>query len=98
VLGWSTTRVGARSRTPTARRVCRINEHASVRPYVSAGIGTAGGSAEREPYVETADQCWTGGVVCGLGLAEVSITTDGSEGVGTGGSSGNCSGTAKYTF
>ncbi|AIS02312.1 RHS repeat-associated core domain-containing protein [Streptomyces glaucescens] len=75
-----------------------INEDGSVRPYVSAGVGTPGGSVDASLASGSADRGWTGEVACGFGPLEASVSTDGSEGVGTGGSTGKCSGTAKYTF
>ncbi|MER7487623.1 RHS repeat-associated core domain-containing protein [Streptomyces sp. NPDC126497] len=75
-----------------------INEDGSLHPYVSAGVGTPGGSVDASLASGSADQGWTGEVACGFGPFDVSVATDGSEGVGTGGSTGKCSGTAKYTF
>ncbi|PJN01568.1 Wall-associated protein [Streptomyces sp. CB01201] len=75
-----------------------INEDGSVHPYLSVGGGTPGVSADASLASGSADTGLTGEVACGFGPAELSVATDGSEGVGTGGSSGKCSASAKYTF
>jgi hypothetical protein len=75
-----------------------VNEDGNLRPYLSAGVGTPGASADASLASESADRGWTGEVACGFGPFEASVATDGSESVGTGGSTGKCSGTAKYTF
>ncbi|MFF0157936.1 RHS repeat-associated core domain-containing protein [Streptomyces sp. NPDC005263] len=75
-----------------------INEDGSLHPYVQFGAGTPGLSADASLASGSADSGWTGEVSCGVGPAELSVATDGSEGVGTGGSSGKCSASAKYTW
>ncbi|MGW0412240.1 RHS repeat-associated core domain-containing protein [Streptomyces collinus] len=75
-----------------------INEDGGVHPYLSVGLGTPGASGDLGLASGSAGPGWTGEVACGLGPAELSVATDGSEGVGTGGSTGKCSGTVKYTF
>ncbi|MFI5875114.1 RHS repeat-associated core domain-containing protein [Streptomyces sp. NPDC051445] len=75
-----------------------INDDGSVHPYLSAGVGTPGASADAGLASGSAGPGWTGEVACGIGPVDLSVATDGSEGVGTGGSTGKCSGTAKYTF
>ncbi|MFI9809443.1 RHS repeat-associated core domain-containing protein [Streptomyces sp. NPDC052301] len=75
-----------------------INNDGSVHPYLSIGTGTPGASADASLASGSADPGLTGEVACGIGPADVSAGTDGSVGVGTGGSTGKCSATAKYTF
>ncbi|MEV6552772.1 RHS repeat-associated core domain-containing protein [Streptomyces sp. NPDC051597] len=75
-----------------------VNEDGSVHPYLSVGVGSPGASADASLASGSADSGLTGEVACGFGPAELSVATDGSEGVGTGGSTGKCSASAKYTF
>jgi RHS repeat-associated protein len=75
-----------------------INEDGSVHPYASAGVGTPGGSVNASLASGSASKGTTGQVGCGIGPVQASVATDGSEGVGTGGSSGKCSGSVKYTW
>ncbi|MEU9026234.1 RHS repeat-associated core domain-containing protein [Streptomyces sp. NPDC048383] len=75
-----------------------VNEDGSVHPYLSLGVGNPGASVDASLASGSADKGLTGEVACGFGPAELSVATDGSEGVGTGGSTGKCSATAKYTF
>ncbi|MET9935130.1 MULTISPECIES: RHS repeat-associated core domain-containing protein [unclassified Streptomyces] len=75
-----------------------INEDGSAHPYVSVGTGTPGGSVDAGLSSGSAEQGLTGEVGCGVGPAQVSASTDGSAGISTGGSTGKCSATAKYTL
>ncbi|MFF7849045.1 RHS repeat-associated core domain-containing protein [Streptomyces sp. NPDC007910] len=75
-----------------------INEDGSTHPFISFGMGNPGGSADASLASGSADKGWTGEVSCGYGPFSLSAATDGSESVGTGGSSGKCSLGARYTF
>ncbi|MFJ4714027.1 RHS repeat-associated core domain-containing protein [Streptomyces sp. NPDC088785] len=76
-----------------------VNEDGSLHPYVQFGVGSPGASADASLASGSADGgSWTGEVSCGIGPAELGVSTDGSESVGTGGSSGKCSAAAKYTW
>ncbi len=75
-----------------------INEDGSRHPFVSFSIGNPGFSVDASLASGSAGKGWTGEVSCGYGPAALSVPTDGSESVGTGGSSGKCSVGGKYTW
>ncbi|MFJ3224211.1 RHS repeat-associated core domain-containing protein [Streptomyces sp. NPDC086783] len=75
-----------------------VNEDGSLHPFIQFGVGTPGRSATAGLSSGSAGSGWTGAVSCGFGPAELSAYTSGSEGVGTGGSTGKCSGSARYTW
>lgn len=69
-----------------------VNSDGSVHPYLQAGIGSPGASFKASYSNGSAESGWTGESACGVGPVEFTVSTDGSQGFGTGGSTGKCSG------